>query len=72
MEKNQNIIVDMWKFAYGLTVARRKNRLDTLDVKSNRKYVDNIAELLSILVIHVHIIKWKSTIYGTELANSGA
>lgn len=31
----------MWKFAFGFTVAGLKNRLDTMDTKSNRKHVGN-------------------------------
>lgn len=57
----------MWKFAFGFTVAELKNRLDTMNTKSNRKHVDNIAVLLSELVIRGHIYKverynlWQST-----------
>lgn len=50
-----------------LQCGRANKQTGRTEYKTERKHVDN---LLSILVIHVHIYtKWIKTIYGTELVD---
>lgn len=62
----------MWKFAFGFTVAELKNRLGTMNAKSNRKHVDNEQSFSVYLSFMFIFTKWKRTVYGTELVDLGA